>query len=213
MATLDRLTRKAREWQQRADESSRKIQRAATVQARQYELSDPGSAARTLAATYGMLRKPGDWREYGDVALHLVAAWPPDLAYLCLYGLREMRPELGYDPVPLVLKAVEMLYHLDCGRVELRLEPDERVGRLLRDPEERARGSAKIIAREISVTPLRWASGIFNSVDPDVRPFVREQLVEFNPTAARILAEGTSSRFLTWNGLVQAVFRLLFGRE
>ena len=112
MATIDRLTKRARQWREHADRSRETIMRAAAFQASQHRLHNPLTSTRHLATLYAMSAKQQNWLEYGDVALHLVAAWPPDLAYLILYGLRELQSEIGYDPVPLVLKAVDMLPHL-----------------------------------------------------------------------------------------------------
>ena len=167
-----------------------------------------------------MPSKQQNWLEYGDVALHLVAAWPPDLAYLILYGFRELQSEIGYDPVTLVLKAVEMLPHLRCEGVALHLDPSDRVRQLRADPTERARSGAKILVREIVGVPLRWAQGIYRNLDPEMKPFVEEQLRAFSPTSARILMQAGPFWLFTGSGLrrvffrlVKVIFGILFGKE
>ncbi|MBI3933975.1 MAG: hypothetical protein HY316_04735 [Acidobacteria bacterium] len=213
MAVLDRITKRARQWDEHAARCGDTIMRAAAVQGRGYSISAPGCEAKRLAALYTIRDKHKDWREYGDVALHLAAAWPPDLAYSILYALRELQAEIGYDPVPLTLKAVEMLYYLRCERIKLHLERTGRVCQLMDEPVERAKCGARIIARELSVVPLRWASGIYDALDPGMKPFVQEQLREFNPKAADILLKSRSSRLLTRPRLLRLIFRVLFGRQ
>lgn len=213
MAILDKLTRASRRWEKLAAKSKEVIQRAASLQAQQYGVHSPIEEARRLALLYAVKRKRRDWREYGDIAFHLIATWPSDLAYMTLYAFREMHSELGYDPVPFILKAMEEIYHLRPENLELHLGMTEQVRRLFDDPAERGRTGAKIIAREISIVPLRWASGIYNTLDPAVKPFVEEQLREFNSHGADILSKGLRTWLLTRAGLARRLIRLLFGKD
>ena len=73
MATLDKLTVKARLWDEHATHCRKIIMRAAGVQARQYELRDPTVEAQRLVDLYAIREKKKDWQEYGDVAFHIVA--------------------------------------------------------------------------------------------------------------------------------------------
>lgn len=212
MAILDKLTQTSRHWEKLAAKSREAIFRAASLQAQQYGVS-PIEEARRLALLFVVRRKRRDWREYGDIAFHLIATWPSDLAYMTLYAFREMRSEFGYDPVPFVLKATEEIYHLRPENLELHIEMTEQVRRLFDDQGERARKGAKIIAREISVISLRWASGIYIRLDPTVKSFVDEQLREFNPEGADILSEGSRAWLLTRSGLFDCLISFLFGRD
>lgn len=219
MATLDRLTRKDREWHDHAQRCAETIMRAAGVQARQHGLSDVMSPAGRLIELYGLRDNPRDWREFGGVAFHLVATWPADLAYMILYAMRETKPPLGYDPVPLVMKAIEMLRHLRPENVTLHREMGGQAQELAGDPDRRARACACVIARELSGVPLRWASGIYSALDSELKPFVQEELKRFNPKAARILLNGCHSWLLTGAGLHRllqrlwwAILRVLFGK-
>ena len=219
MAILDRLTRKDREWHDHAQRCGETIMRAAGVQARQHGLSDVLSPAGRLIELYGLRDNPRDWREFGAVAFHLVATWPPDLAYMILYAMREIKPPLAYDPVPLVMKAMEMLRHLRSENVTLHLEMGGQAQELAGDPDIRARACACVIARELSGVPLRWASGIYSALELELKPFVQEELKRFNPRAADILLKGNYSWVRTGTGLhrlLQRVWRIilrvLFGK-
>jgi hypothetical protein len=212
MAFLDKLTQASRNWEKLTAKSWEAIQRAASLQAQQYKVHSTIEEARKLALLYAVKQKRMDWREYGDIAFHLIATWPSDLAYIILYAFRELHSELGYDPVPFILKATERIYHLQPENLELHIEVTERVQRLFDDPAGRARMGAKIIAREISITPLRWASGIYNTLDLTVKPFVEEQLREFNPNCADILSNSSLAWLFTGSGWTRWLIRVLFGK-
>ena len=131
--------------------------------------------------------------------------------------MRELTPPLQNDPVPLMLKAMEMLYYFKPNRALLHMEINGVARQLMDNHTERAKFCAKIIARELSNVPLRWASGIYSALDPKVKQLVQEQLREFNPKAADILLKGSSSWLLTPTGLLRvilrSVLRILFGKE
>lgn len=218
MATLDQLTKGERDWLEHARKCEQTIMRAAGVQARQHGVHDPTSPAGHLVELYGLRGKKRDWREFGAVAFHLVATWPPDLAYIILYAMREVKPPLDYDPAPLVMKALEMLRHLRCEGVSLRVEMNGQAQQLVQDLDERARACSRVITRELSSVPLRWAGGIYIALDPEIKPFVQEELKRFNPWGAQRLLKGSRSWLMTGAGLslvvrraLQAVYRVLFG--
>jgi hypothetical protein len=220
MATLDRLTKRERQWLVHAQQCGQTVMRAAGVQARQRGIRDPLDTACQLAERYKLRGIKEDWREFGAVAFHLVSTWPPDLAYVLLYSLREIKPPLGYDPVPLVMKAMEMLPHWQPESSAFEAEENSQAQQVIRDPDERARACARVITRELSGVPLRWASGIYASLDPEVKRFVQEELRRFNPWGAQHLLTGRNwSWLVTGTGLRlilrhlwRILFRVLFGR-
>ena len=220
MALLDRLIPTARQWQKNAQKAGEVISRAASLQAWQYRIHSPVEEARRLAALYCIHYKQRDWRDYGDIAFHLIAAYPSDLAFVILYAFRDMQYELGYDPVPYILKATEEMFHFRPENVVLHIEMSEIPRALLTNPSERAKRAAKLIAREISCTPLQWASGIFDAMDPAMKPFVADELRSFNPEAMDILSRGSRMWILTGLGflhflkrLITFLIRLLFGED
>lgn len=220
MATLDRLRKKDRQWHEYAEQCGKTILRAAAVQGRQHGMRDPISAANRLAESYNIRNKSKDWREYGDVAFHLAVTWPPDLAYIVIYAFREIQPPIGYDPVPLIMKALEMLRYLRHENMIIQIEMDERIRKIAENPNELAKASAKLLVRELSSVPLRWATGIYRALDSEVRNSVRQELLEFNPKSAKILLKGGFSWLLTGTGLLQilnsiwrAIHKILFGKE
>ncbi len=88
--------------------------RAAQVQGFALGVTSALELSEQLVTDYALDRRPlTTWQDYGDVALRLVASWPPDLAYLVLYGLRHSSRLQGRDVVPFILKAVEMMPHLN----------------------------------------------------------------------------------------------------
>jgi hypothetical protein len=171
------------------------------------------AAARELARQYQLEAKAADWHEFGDLAFHLVTVWPPDLAYVIIYALREVKPGYGSDPVPLVMKAIEMMYCFKPAAVSLHLPPTAQWQKMENDPHERLRASAKILAREISGVPLRWASGIYHALDTTVKPVVLEQLRQFNPGGAAMLERHGYAWLFTKSGLLRVLFKICFGRE
>ncbi len=213
MGMLDSLAPKSRLWKRQAEKCAREVMRAASVQAHACGMANIIGAARELARQYQLEAKAADWHEYGDVAFHLVTVWPPDLAYAIIYAFREVKHGCGYDPVPLVLKAVEMMYCFKPAAVTLHLPPTAEWQKMWNDPQERLRASAKILAREISGVPLRWASGIYRALDTTVKPVVLEQVRHFNPAGAAILERCGYSWLFTKSGLLRVLFRTCFGRE
>jgi hypothetical protein len=189
------------------------MMRAARVQGRSLGLTNPMPLAAELVNRYALTRKQADWREFGEVAFHLVSQWPPDLAYLILYGFREVDGMQGRDVVPFVLKAVEMMPHFNPTSARTQLVAPRNNAQLLTDPHERARSAAKLLAREISNVPLRWASGIYHSMDETIRPFVAEQLKAYNPIGASILLNDRRSWLLTKGGFFKGLMRICFGKD
>ncbi|MBI5222835.1 hypothetical protein HY990_00270 [Candidatus Micrarchaeota archaeon] len=219
MAIVDQLRKKDRLYHDNAKQCGKTIMRAAALQGRQCGLRDPISAAERVAELYEVHSKPQDWRHFGDIAFHLIATWPADLAYMIIYAMREIKPALAYDPVPFIMKAVEMLPHLRCEAVTLHLEGGERTHKVIVDVDERSIACAKILVREISSVPLRHASGIYNALDKEIKPFVAAQLKEFNKNAATILLKSDWSWLLTGTGLLRMlqkvwrfIHRILFGK-
>lgn len=217
MAIVDQLTKRDRLWHAHAHRCAETVMRAAGIQGRQHGIDSPIDAARELANLYYIPAKPRHWQEYGDVAFHLVATWPPDLAYAIVYALRELQSEIGHDPVPYVLKATEMMYDFRPEMVDLHLEAAPRTSDLVADPTARATAAAKLLARELSVVPLRWASGILHSMKPTAKKFVSQELQAFNPDGAAVLLGERYRWLLTGTGLVRwstrCVMHVLFGKQ
>jgi len=212
MGIIDYLIPKARKWQNITKKAQDLILRAAQVQAQKRNI-DPFKEAIHLSDIYNVKWKNKDWREYGDIAFHIIASYPPDLGYIIIYGFRKLKSKIGYDPVPFILKAIEMIYHLRPWKLNLHIEVDERCKKLFDSPEERAKAGAKIIAREISITPLRHASGIYKIMEPNMKLFVKEELKVFNPEAYKIWVKGSRLYLLTKEGILRWITNFLFGRE
>lgn len=187
--------------------------RAAAIQGRSHGMANPLLSATRLVADYSLHTRQSDWREYGEVAFHLVYQWPPDLGYVILYSLREVNALKGRDVVPFVLKAVEMLPHFNPIPSRLHLPGPGNKQQLWTDPDERSRAAAKLLARELSNVPLRWASGIYRSMDGTIKPFVAEQLKTYNPAGSAILFGKQHEWLLTKSGLLKAIMRLCFGGD
>lgn len=203
----------ARKWKKLTIKCAETLQRAASLQAQRYGVHSPIDEAQCLASTYAIWQKRMDWHDYGDIAFHLIAKWPPDLAYSILYSFREIEPKLTHDPAPLILKAMEEIYYLQPDKLKLRLEITKQIQKLTEDSVERAKMGAKLIAREISVVPLRWASGVYHQLAPTAKPYVEEQLRNFNPQGAEILSKGPHAWLLTFTGLLRILVRVLFGKD
>lgn len=206
-----------REWRAQSEACASQITRAGSLQARQQNMPDLVVTARQLVKLYAVDRKPLAWQEYGDVALHVVASWPADLAYMVIYALRELKDEIGYDPVPPTLKAVEMLHALRPSAVQLHLAAGVRADDLVASADDRGRRAACIIAREISGVPLRYASAIYHSLDARAKGFVDDALRQFNPSGAKILQRAPRGWPPTLRGIflgvLRRVLRILFGRD
>jgi tetratricopeptide (TPR) repeat protein len=204
---LDNITRSSRQWKRICHKYMDAIQRAASLQAQQLGITAAENEAMHIINLYSVRWKQRDWREYGDVAFHLIAKYPPDLAYIIIYSFRGAKSI--YDPVPLILKAVEQIYYLRPRNLRLHLEMTEEVEKLLDCSEERAEKGAKIIAREISVSPLHHASGILhNEVESAIKPFINKQLSVFNPQGHELLMKASRIWLLTPTGLLKRLTRL-----
>jgi hypothetical protein len=216
MAFLDRITRRGRAWHAQATRSAQTVMQAAGAQARSHGVTDPVAAASELVELYSLRSRQPIWREFGGVAFHLVASWPTDLAYVLLYATREVKPRLGYDAVPPVMKAIELLPRLRVENATLRLELSGRARLLAEDLDERARAAARVLVRELSSVPLRWATGIYVGMDERMKPIVAHELLKFNPCGAPILLGASRAHLLTGTGalraLLRALSRLVFGR-
>ena len=207
MATLDNLSKKDRKWLKHADKCAGLMMQAASVQARQYGITFK-SAADQLAELYNIKEKKEDWRNYGDVAFHIVVTWPADLAYRIIYSLRDSKLKPNYDPIPLIMKALEMLRYLKYQNLNLHLEPNENFYRLANDKLERSKAAAKIIVRELSCVPLRWSIGIYRNIDPEMKSIVAEQMEEYNKDGAKILLSGSWAWLLTGAGILNILLRI-----
>jgi len=204
MAILDKITKKSREWERLRIKCIDEIQRAASLQAYQCGVISFESEASKLINLYRVNWKRMGWQEYGDVAFHLIAKYPPDLAYTILYAFRKNQTMIGYDPVPLILKAIEVIYYLQPKNLTLYIEMTNDIKKLSDYPEERAKKGAKVIVREISVTPLRWASGIFhNEIDPTIKSFIKDQMKDFNPIGYDILMKASRIWLITPIGVLR----------
>jgi hypothetical protein len=195
-------------WHEQQQKVHTALHRAAHLQAEQLKIPQVIEESRRLLATYETGRRT--WSDCGDLALHLAAAYPPDLAMLVLYGLREV--DASWDPVPHVLTAMERLYHYRADREASALLDTPQMQILRHDRRERARCAARVLAREVSVTDYRTACGIYADFDSDVRPFLDEALRQFNPTGAAILSSQAGAWRLTRLGLVKWLVRVVFGR-
>jgi hypothetical protein len=115
--------------------------------------------------------------------------------------------------VPLVLKALEEMHGFRPSFSELKVDASLHNRAEFSGSNDRARAAARILAREISVVPLRHASGICAIADPKALPFILAALKDFNPRAASILATQPKSWWLTRTGLLRGLFGILFGKD
>src|SRR5580658_5951904 len=120
MGFLDAVSPLSRRWRRISKEATDAIFRAAAHQAQAAGIRDPAKEATRLAGLYSIERRPPRWQEFGEVAFHLTVSYPPDLAYVILYRLRDAIPNLRYDPVPLVLKALEEMQGFRPSHAQLR---------------------------------------------------------------------------------------------
>lgn len=139
MAHIDQSKPNEKKWKNIASKCSNTIQRAAALQARELGIGNPAQEAGRLNQEYGVYQKGKDWREYGDVAFHLSAVYPPDFAIVVLYAFRHIVPKTRHDPVPYILQAVEKIFLLEPENIRLNIEINDEVKRLLRNSDERAR--------------------------------------------------------------------------
>jgi len=212
---INNLFPKSRRWQKSIKQNSKTIARAASLQARQLRINSPIEEAQKIANIYNLHTKRMHWEEFGDISFHLLIRYPPDLAYFTLYAFRELPTTLQYDPVPLVLKAVEMIAYLNPSVFTTSLENlkgNEELDKLINSSAYRARKAAKILVRELSVTPLQFASGIFKSTDNNMKHLILEELKSFNPNAADIILKSSAQSLFTKVGIIKFISRLLFGK-
>lgn len=217
MGLLDNLTQKSRVQNERATQVSVQIQRAAYLQAQVCGIRSPEEEINRLNNLYNISNKSRDWRDWGDIAFHFAASYPPDLAYLLIYALRQLQPVLGYDPVPYVFLAVQNLHRFRPDRALLRVERMAELEPFFSDSPTRSRAAAKLITRELSVTPLRHASGILACLDESIRLLALKELQHFDPEGATMLSRGNRMYLTTGAGLLRfalrGMSRLLFGKE
>jgi hypothetical protein len=209
---LGMLSGKSRRWQELSFKARESVGRAASLQARQYGINSFVTEANRLSQIYDIRHKRKDWREYGDIAFHLIATYPPDLAFFILYGFRDVEFKVEYDPVPYILKATEEIYHLRPHNLKLSLNMTGRVKNLFDDPMERAKAGAKLIAREISGAQLSHASGILDLMDSRAKSHIEDELRSFNPKGAEILFKASRAWILTRTGFLRWIMRILFGK-
>jgi hypothetical protein len=210
---MELVNRASAEWDQLKERSAELIIRAAQCQAFQARIPDLGSEASRLWSLYEGDSKKADWREFGDLAFHLCASYPPDLAHAILYGFRAVRSPGGCDPVPFTMKALENLFYLRPAALTLRLEASPEVARLVRDPLDRAQRAMRILVREISGSPYSAATGIYAQMDSQTRSIFLAALTQFNPNGAKIIAKGSRAWMRTPTGLLRLIWRLIFGNE
>lgn len=201
------------DWADISSQCTQALYRAAGQQAVQCRIQDPLAEARRLVELYGVDGKPQNWIDYGDIACHLVAVYPPDLAYVILYSIRRLSLKLSYDPVPYILKALEKLGYLLPDNVLLHVPTAAEIQLVLGTPEERSRRAARVLIREISCVPLRHASGIYQTMDRIQKKYVEVELAQFNPRAAAILFRGSSVWVWTKTGFFRWLLQFLFGPD
>lgn len=212
MGFLDAVTPSSRRWRRISKEATEAIFRAAAHQAHAAGINDPRSESNRLAAIYSIESSRRRWQDFGEVAFHLMVSYPPDLAYVVLYGLREAQ-RVRNDPVPLVLKALEEMYSFRPSQAKLSSDISARLDEVFTSPHKRAECAAQILARELSTVPLRYASGIWITANQKARPFIHAAFTSFNPRAAQILARRPKNWILTPSGIGRKLFELLFGRD
>jgi hypothetical protein len=212
MGFLDAITPSGRRWNRISKEATEAISRAAAHQCHAAGFPDPLSESKRLAAIYSIDGGRRTWQDFGEVAFHLMVTYPPDLAYVILYGLREVS-RAGNDPVPLVLKALEEMYGFRPTCANLSPDAAGRYDDAFTRAEKRAELAAHILARELSTMPLRYASGVWTSANEKARPYIHAALVNFNPRAAQLLERSPRAWILTPVGIVRSIVELLFGRD
>lgn len=213
MGFLDAVSPLSRRWRRISKEATDAIFRAAAHQAQAAGIRDPAKEAARLAGLYSIVRRPRRWQEFGEVAFHIAVSYPPDLAYTILYNLRGCLADQRYDPVPLILKALEEMQGFKPSHAQLHTGPSGSGQAAFHDSSVRAGKAAQILAREISTVPLRYASGIWVAANPRAQPFIHAALKEFNPRAERILSARPRTWWLTPTGAVRGLLGILFGRD
>jgi len=203
----------SRRWKRISGEAAQSIFRAAAQQANARGIRDANEEATRLTALYRIEGKPPRWQDFGELAFHLLVSYPPDLAYVIVYGIRVTARGLRYDPVPLILKALEEMYNFQPSHADLKTDHHIRSLDVFNNARSRADQAAQILAREISVAPFRHASGIWTTANPKARPFIHAAMRDFNPRAAQILTGNPNASWLTAPGILRALFQLFFGKD
>jgi hypothetical protein len=216
MAFLDKLTPKARRWWRVAQKAGDTIVRAARVQGQQKGIRSLRDEAERLGKLYAIEDMAKTWKDYGGIAFHIIASYPPDLGFMVIYGFQEFQRKLGFDPIPFLFKAIEQIQYLNlqfwpqCQKEMGHLEDFQP---LVNNHQERARKAAKLLARELSGTALRNASAIFRfDMDPRMKPLVIEEFQRFNPEAAKILDKSKYYWLFTRSALLKSFSHLVFGK-
>lgn len=187
--------------------------RAAQQQLLQRRIGKLETEARKLWDLYGIGQKAADWRDYGDVALHVAGAYPPDLAYVLIYSLREIGRGTKSDPVPNIMAALEGLYFARPDRWKLHLDGVDFDREILESAEKRAERALRILVREVSAAPYRYATGIYARFHPRLKPLLIHLLAELHPAGAEILSNESRAWMRTWTGVKSLIARVLFGKE
>jgi hypothetical protein len=203
----------AEAWKSLSEKSSELILRAAQQQLHQARIADSGEEAARLWKLYGLSGARTDWREFGAIAFHFSAAYPPDLAYLLIYNLRKVAEGFKADPVPRILTALENLGTFRPEKTIIHLEKSFEIARLYHSPRDRRAQALRILVREISSAPYPYATGIFDRLDAAAKPVVLDAMKQYNPRAAIILAKGSRAWMRSPTGIFRLLWRLLFGRE
>jgi hypothetical protein len=206
-----------RQWQELSAHASSLITRAAQQQSLQIRINLK-SETQKLWTLYHIDRKRFDWRDYGDIALHVALSYPPDFAYVLIYAMREHGKSFRIDPVPPILAALERLYFVRHENLTLHL--GDSAAAIRESASERAARAMRIVAREISVTSFPYAAGIYRQFEAQMKPFLAEALEEFNPRGKTILSKESVAWLRTPAGLRilisrmrRLVLRALFGKE
>ncbi len=200
-------------WKSLSQKSSELILRAAQQQLHQARIADSGEEAARLWKLYDLSGAGTDWREFGAIAFHFSAAYPPDLAYILIYNLRKVAQGFKADPVPRVMHALANLGAFRPENAIIHLGKFPEMERLYNSPRDRRTQALRILVREISSAPYPYATGIFDGLDDAAKLVVLNLMKQYNPRAAIILAKGSRAWMRSPTGIFRLLGRLLFGRE
>lgn len=78
----------SKRWDDKAKHAGELIIASARLQQQQARIAEPLDEARRVWALYKVGSKKQAWTEFGDVAFHFAAAYPPDLGYFLIYAMR-----------------------------------------------------------------------------------------------------------------------------
>ena len=216
MAFLDKLTPKGRRWWRVAQKAGDTIMRAARIQGQQKGIRSVRDEAERLGKLYAIEDKGKTWKDYGDIAFHLIASYPPDLGFMVVYGFQVFQQKRGFEPIPFLFKAIEQSRYLNLQfwpQCQNELGHLEDFKLLANNLDERARKAAKLLARELSGAVLTNASAIFHfDMDPRMKPLVMEEFKKFNPEAAKILDKSKYYWLFTGSAALKYFSHLVFGK-